>query len=488
MKKIFLTLLTAVMAFVGQAQIPAMPPADLQTEEYTLTGFSMYYDANGKQVEDEVDKIVKVGISGNDFYISGLCYYLDDAWIKGTLNAEKTKITLTSNQYWGAVDSYHLYFNAFVYMGSTMLTPASVEWGYDATTGEITIPQTFFYYEGSGADISADSWTWYTLYGYLSLKKGVEAPVVLPEGVTPMDYSYSGYDSYYEETVTRSAQVAINGNDIYVNGLSEAIPDAWIKGTLDGDKATFAANQFMGSYPTQVGYQKLYFNPTADVIFAYNAQTGELKAEAYVTSTVGGNYDEITNAVWTKVLDAAATPAKPEDVSFLINENYGIGAVQFSQPTIDVDGNSIGVNSLFYTVMVEDANHVVAPLMLEKTLYTLFDEDCTEIPYSLNDNETYFLQKDGDVHVLFLLQGLDVIKSWQKIGVKSIYKGGNETHESEVAWFDIQAYLAETGIQKVEYGTLKSEDAVYDLQGRRIEPSIHKKGLYIKNGRKVLMR
>ena len=41
------------------------------------------------------------------------------------------------------------------------------------------------------------------------------------------------------------------------------------------------------------------------------------------------------------------------------------------------------------------------------------------------------------------------------------------------------------GIEKMENGKWNIENGVYDLQGRRVERSKVKKGLYIVNGKKV---
>ena len=45
-----------------------------------------------------------------------------------------------------------------------------------------------------------------------------------------------------------------------------------------------------------------------------------------------------------------------------------------------------------------------------------------------------------------------------------------------------------TGISQIEDGKLKIENGVYDLQGRRMASSILKKGLYVNDGRKVIIK
>ena len=52
-----------------------------------------------------------------------------------------------------------------------------------------------------------------------------------------------------------------------------------------------------------------------------------------------------------------------------------------------------------------------------------------------------------------------------------------------------------TGVSEIENGRLKTEDSVYDLTGRRVkssilnsQSSIQKKGVYVKNGKKVVIR
>jgi hypothetical protein len=46
-----------------------------------------------------------------------------------------------------------------------------------------------------------------------------------------------------------------------------------------------------------------------------------------------------------------------------------------------------------------------------------------------------------------------------------------------------------TGVERIEHVTIMpANEAVYDLQGRRVSESQMRKGLYIKNGRKIIIR
>jgi len=65
--------------------------------------------------------------------------------------------------------------------------------------------------------------------------------VTLPEGLTAVDYPFS-YSLYAgsERNVAKKGTVKIakDGNDFYFQGLDVQIPDAWVKGVYDAEKAT----------------------------------------------------------------------------------------------------------------------------------------------------------------------------------------------------------------------------------------------------------
>jgi beta-galactosidase len=79
---------------------------------------------------------------------------------------------------------------------------------------------------------------------------------------------------------------------------------------------------------------------------------------------------------------------------------------------------------------------------------------------------------------------------YMKFVAKSEVNGNAWTSAAEIG---IETTGDITGISEIENGKQKIENGVYDLQGRRLQSSISnspssqlKKGLYIKNGRKIL--
>ena len=75
-------------------------------------------------------------------------------------------------------------------------------------------------------------------------------------------------------------KVAIDGSDIYLQGLAYWFPEGWVKGTISETTATFASGQFVGE--DEYGPEWICgTNDTetlADIVFDYNATEGVLKA------------------------------------------------------------------------------------------------------------------------------------------------------------------------------------------------------------------
>ena len=47
-----------------------------------------------------------------------------------------------------------------------------------------------------------------------------------------------------------SVNIGFDGQDVYVQGLNMYLPEAWVKGTRNGNQLTFATNQYYGELST----------------------------------------------------------------------------------------------------------------------------------------------------------------------------------------------------------------------------------------------
>ena len=79
---------------------------------------------------------------------------------------------------------------------------------------------------------------------------------------------------------------------------------------------------------------------------------------------------------------------------------------------------------------------------------------------------------------------------WEKVGVKSIYQGGGETHESDIVWYTIidsgeEPIEDPSGISTVNANEQNGGKA-YNMAGQLVKQGY--KGIVVKNGKKFLMK
>lgn len=78
-------------------------------------------------------------------------------------------------------------------------------------------------------------------------------PVTPPDGLTTTTMSANVTSESWNYTFDTEVQVGIVGNEMYIQGLTLDFPDAWIKGSIEGDDITFAQGQFI-DYFGEEGY------------------------------------------------------------------------------------------------------------------------------------------------------------------------------------------------------------------------------------------
>ena len=109
--------------------------------------------------------------------------------------------------------------------------------------------------------------------------KLAESVVTPPEDLEINSYRLNGYifDGSSWAVVDRTLQIGIDGYDVYLQGFSVYLPEAWIKGTLNED---FTQVSFPVQYFGNLYGNDLYFYPTSPV------------GDEYVAIDAVFNYDE----------------------------------------------------------------------------------------------------------------------------------------------------------------------------------------------------
>ena len=494
------------------------PPADLETEVWTVGGafqigsFNEWSNTNFQFEPRDLAKTIRVGFDGDVVYMKGLGWfdYLNDGWVKGTITGEMKNDTELPNgtvvpgktyktisfpavQYLGNVDGKDYWILATDISTGLYQYPDEVTFLYDDELGEIWPAKNNTLLSVNGKYDKFLSFGYYQ--DYIFRQGGEEKPAItlgtevveLPDGVEADEYYFEAFDAYYEDVISRPCGVAIDGEDIYVSGISELFPDAWVKGKVEGNKVTVAGGQYLGQY-LYYGYYPLdiYFDVYKDVVFTYDAVAGKLTCDGGYNTYLytepedeeDGDgfsiYDELTNVVIKKVVETAATPADPE-ISEVRATNYG-DVLIFNIPTVDVDGEPMLTSKLFYQVF-SDVDGTVSPVtfVADEDLFPYLEEDMTVIPYGFTE--------DWDFGVSFIYLNLDHA-DWTKVGIQSIYTGGGETNKSNLVWFEITSNANVTGIDEVN--TDSKNTKVFNLQG--VELNKVQRGINIVNGKKVVLK
>ncbi|MBR1878443.1 MAG: hypothetical protein IJ814_05495 [Paludibacteraceae bacterium] len=295
--------------------------------------------------------------------------------------------------------------------------------------------------------------------------------VEAPEDLETAVYKFAGTDTYSEKEVTFEVKVGFDGDDVYFQGLSQYLPEAWVRGTLK-DSVVTVPGWYLGVYESFFGDMEIVFSGAT---FVYDAEKDQFTCAEYTTISGEDAMDEFADITLTRLVEVAATPADPAITAFNGTSSYP--SVRFSIPTVGTNGEDLLGDKLSYVFFVQTGNEVTE-LVLTTDLYEKLEEDLTEIPYNFSD--------DWDIYngALYLNQGEEVLRSWSKLGLQSIYRGAGEEHKSNIVWFDVEAYwyaidnpeaidntdAAVKAVKRLENGTIVIEKngVKYNVLGTQI--------------------
>ena len=441
------------------------------------------------------------------------------AWVKGNIQGDKILVPYGQIIYWFDVDE-NGQTNYGLQLAEVHMTGAHTS--YTAKTSgnavfRIKDDWRVLELEGTSADLEKDDilglglvytnqfdgeWAYYLDYETVYTEEEMK-PVTPPEGLVTERYSVThGIYGHFVD-------VGFARDEVYIKGLSdEYLPNAWIKGTfIDENKIRFPL-QMAGSYQVYLyyfmgvditkrddyygGQYDYMVNPEqTDIIFEYDPETRSFwnNDRALIVNNSRDSVDRFERfpkPMFRPYKEKAVQPANPAILQIddrFWAYGYELSTVAISVPCMDVDGNFIDPSKLFYALYVDDDE----PYLLYPDEYEglPFDE-VEEVPYLYTNGRSIYPKSAG----LYIYQN-----GFERMGIKSIYYGGNERHETEI-FYTVPNSLITDGIKSIDNGqwTMDNEaGAIYDLSGRQMVKGKWSngkltKGLYIKNGKKYLIK
>lgn len=494
--------LACVTAFAQQRAGTAVTlPAGVTAEEYTLNITYSISQQNGF-VDSSKEFTALVAFDGNDVYISGLAYYFQSAYVKGTL--ANGKVTFASGQFVGSDMYGDEYLSSYTLSSDDTPIISDFTFNYDALTrtlafdGQTVVAETP---EPNGGGLFAYIKSAVYTPGAVIRPNPVEVPENLETTVCLLIGTYvvnepdeNGEFQITTEKYQRPVTVGYDGDDLYIQGLAENVPEAWAKATKNAaGQYVIPKGQYLGTIILYGNTYDYYIasvtrtNSLDDVRLTYNAEDGSLST----TQTIVLNGSEKTLAAyyWIKdftikpIAEKEATPANPE-LSFHAEKSpYGSTTWYYASifvPLVDTNGDPMAADKLSY-MFYRKKDGETAPVTFRKSQYYMLEEDMTEIPFGFSDKLDI-----GLYFVYFEKQGISELQSWSDLGMQSIYRGNGVEHRSDITWFDLAAFWQSSGISTPRNDNGGRTGTVYNLSGQRVDNP--KKGLYIVNGKKVVVR
>ena len=181
-------------------------PEGVESEAWTLEGF---YNQGGSG--NDVQRAIQVAFDGADVYVQGLAYWMEEAWLKGTLDTETGIVTFPAGQFIGR-DEYGMEF--MLGFDGEM---CDIQYAYDAEAKTLTqvTPYVLESQTETGYDEEGEITYWgfweasYLYAGEPNVIETVEAP----EGLETETYLFSAMQYVEDESYEARKIRKIEGDE-----------------------------------------------------------------------------------------------------------------------------------------------------------------------------------------------------------------------------------------------------------------------------------
>lgn len=508
-----------------------MSRADEATGPWTPEGDVKWYMRASNALATLFNLVVDSRIQGNamDIYYAedGAVYMnrpvnniLGNRYIKGTINATGDDITFDFPQTLGIKsngEKLNLYLGKITARNSE--TPDLIE--------EVILCDDQTYHMSIAADGSLKPATGYeeTLIGYFidgqftgfgdygyEITPQNDKALTPPDGLKtttctwecngePTEHSvYTGVGNY--------AKIGFDGDDVWIQGTSGIMPEAWIKGKRQNDGSiTFDSMQLLGLYkPQHTPLTWLYvygvkFAPGGsedepELVLATPTESYTLKKESDTSyscsipvvqgtrETINKTFMTLTFAFTQRVdnpvmviSDKLGQPATPQTPYVLAAMSFGDGIyyVHYAIPQTDTDGLLMDPEQLFYEIYIDGEQFTVMP----ETYPGAPAEGYKLVPYRFTDDMQNILSawiEGSPNHDLITYVPIE-----KTVAVRSVYLAGGERHESGLMTINIADGIESVSednspVITTEYHSISGACVNSDYRGLKLKTEVHADG------------
>ena len=288
----------------------------------------------------------------------------------------------------------------------------------------------------------------------------------------------------------QAVNVGFIGDEVYIQGVSAYIPDAWIKGTVNNDKIIFEGGQYMGSYNSPGGFYLAYliggevypdgtnYTILPEIEFSYDAEAKSMsyKYTLFVNSnTEYIRYLEIYDNPLIHFQPATfdLTPA-PAELTYFQEYNGSYMGVQFIIPNLTADGYLLDTENLYWRLLVDGEVYE-----FDEELYGELDNNQTEVPYDYYSPEFDIYGSGPEKTLILYAEGFDVlsiqtINKTEVDGIEQSFYGVPMNYN--ILTGDI-TYGGNVKVEGINSAEIMKEE-YYNLNGIKVNNP--ENGLYIK--------
>lgn len=473
-------------------------PEDAVYYDYDRDGVGYYYLYGSVNSEYLVARQSEIYIAGNDVYLKNPVIDLPtDTYIKGTIDEEGMTFQLPQ-----PIDAYE-WDGVWYYTYASMMNLANSESGNltyvvpenqeenvltfkrdKDLEGKFTMMDTDDGYRILGTSNDYDYWTGYGEYDIVYTL--FDTPLVTP----PAGIELKQYILPWKTASARMIHIGFDGNDCYIQGLSQFAPEGWVKGQIQDGKIVLPSGQYVGiNYDwdlrsrlffhaaemkeTWVEWaQDYYLMPDGidDMTFNFDKTL-----DSYISSqTVGFTTGNAPGASFYEYFSEPTLRFQPEEISLvpatpIFKDYYPLSSsegqcLHFIIPDLDIDGYLLNHNNLYYRVWVNGE-----PYVWERSEYPTIPEETMEWMHVDMDDWWDFMTHTDYISIVVYVLGMDTF------GVQSCYFDGVERYESDVMTFAVDDPLS---VEMVEnHGEIKNVRYL-DLSGKPASHPSH--GLFIR--------